>query len=78
MFGLAWPDAVSRQAQVMTDLLMGKRCEVGMSTSFYGRSFEGEQSPGDLETAMQLVHRLFTALRQPDPSRLKTCMRSAP
>ena len=46
--------------QVLSDVLAGKRASVGAGESPYWRTFGGDQSPEDLETALQLVHRLFT------------------
>ena len=39
---------------------MGKRVELSLGTGTYNRQFSGEQSPTHLETAFQLLHRLFT------------------
>ena len=46
--------------QVLSDVLAGKRVSVAAGESAYWRTFGGDQSPEDLETALQLVHRLFT------------------
>lgn len=43
--------------QVLSDALAGKRVEVAVNESAYWRSFGGNQSPEDLETALQLVYR---------------------
>lgn len=43
--------------QVLSDALAGKRVEVVVNESAYWRSFGGDQSPEDLETALQLVYR---------------------
>lgn len=59
------------------DVLMGKRCGVGVQEGAYWRSFGGEQSPVDLDTAMQLVYALFTSAVTPVPSELHTCMQCA-
>ncbi len=56
------------------DVLMGKRCNVGVQEAAYWRSFYGEESPVDMDTAMQLVHALFTNAVTPIPSELHTCM----
>ena len=45
------------QLQVLSDALAGKRVEVAVNESAYWRSFGGDQSPEDLETALQLVYR---------------------
>lgn len=47
----------SMQLQVLSDALAGKRVEVAVNESAYWRSFGGDQSPEDLETALQLVYR---------------------
>lgn len=43
--------------QVMSDVLAGKRVDVSVGESAYWRTFGGDQSPEDLETALQLVYR---------------------
>ncbi|XP_042492213.1 zinc protease PQQL-like isoform X1 [Macadamia integrifolia] len=45
---------------VLMDLLAGKRAEVGTKVGAYMRTFSGDCSPSDLETALQLVYQLFT------------------
>lgn len=40
---------------VLTDMLAGKRAEVGTSLGAYMRSFSGDCSPSDLETALQVT-----------------------
>lgn len=54
---------------------MGKRVEVSMMEGSFWRSFGGEQSPTDLETALQLTCRLFSTRVQPVPAELATCLR---
>ncbi|KAL8160831.1 hypothetical protein V2J09_012320 [Rumex salicifolius] len=44
---------------VLVDMLAGKRVEVDTSLQAYTRSFFGDCSPSDLETALQLVYQLF-------------------
>lgn len=39
---------------VLSDMLAGKRAEVGTSLGAYMRSFSGDCSPSDLETALQV------------------------
>lgn len=39
---------------VLMDMLAGKRAEVGMNLGAYMRSFYGDCSPSDLETALQV------------------------
>ena len=63
--------------QVLMEVLMGKRCELKMAEGAYWRSLSGEQSPSDLETALQMVHSLFTTAVTPVPSELATCMQCA-
>ena len=67
------PDVVA--VQVMGDILMGKRCDLKTDHGAFWRRFAGEQSPEDLETAMQLVHKLFTTTLEPIPAELDTYMR---
>lgn len=54
---------------------MGKRVEVSTVVGSYWRGFGGEQSPTDLETALQLICRLFSTRVQPVPAELATCLR---
>ena len=44
--------------QVMSDVLAGKRVDCKVGESAYWRTFGGDQSPEDLETALQLIYRL--------------------
>ncbi|GLJ23437.1 hypothetical protein SUGI_0443600 [Cryptomeria japonica] len=44
---------------VLMDMLAGKRAEVGTKVGAYMRTFSGDCSPSDLETALQLVYQLF-------------------
>lgn len=50
---------------MLSDVLAGKRVAVGTGESAYWRTLGGDQSPEDLETALQLVHRLFTTQAKP-------------
>ena len=54
---------------------MGKRCDLKTDHGAFWRRFAGEQSPENLETAMQLVHKLFTTTLEPIPGELDTYMR---
>lgn len=45
---------------VLMDVLAGKRASVVPSVATFWRLLSGDLSPLDLETAMQLVHKLFT------------------
>ncbi|CAL5222596.1 g4987 [Coccomyxa viridis] len=62
--------------EVMGDILMGKRCDLKTDHGAFWRRFAGEQSPENLETAMQLVHKLFTTTLEPIPGELDTYMRN--
>jgi hypothetical protein len=46
---------------VASDILAGKRVEIKPAEGAFWRSFSGDQSPEDLETALQLVYKLFTS-----------------
>ena len=61
--------------QVLEEMLMGKRVELSTVEGSFWRGFGGEQSPSDLETALQLVFRLFRTRVQPVPAELATCLR---
>ncbi len=61
-------------AQVVGDILMGKRCGLKTDHGAFWRKFAGDQSPEDLETAMQLIHKLFTTTLEPVPAELDTYM----
>jgi len=61
--------------QLLNDILAGKRVEVKVGEGAFWRTFGGDQSPEDLETALQLVYRLFTSTVVPDPVKLATCLR---
>ncbi|KAL8153832.1 hypothetical protein V2J09_011592 [Rumex salicifolius] len=61
----------------MVDMLAGKREEVGTHVAPYTRSFYGDCSPSDLETALQLVYQLFVTNVEPvedDIARLNQIM----
>ena len=61
--------------QVVTEMMMGKRVDLALNVSAYSRSFQGEQSPVDLDTCFQLLYRLFTNEVKPTDSNLKTCLK---
>ncbi|KAK9846440.1 hypothetical protein WJX81_003803 [Elliptochloris bilobata] len=63
--------------EVLEEMLMGKRVDVATMEGSYWRGFGGEQSPSDLETALQLICRLFTTRVQRVPAELATCLRHA-
>ena len=56
-------------------MMMGKRVDLALNVSAYSRSFQGEQSPVDLDTCFQLLYRLFTNEVKPTDSNLKTCLK---
>ncbi|KAH6755599.1 Insulinase family protein [Perilla frutescens var. hirtella] len=62
---------------VLTDMLAGKRAEVGTSIGAYMRSFSGDCSPSDLETALQLVYQLFVTNLEPGEEDVKIVMEMA-
>ncbi|KAK7399022.1 hypothetical protein VNO78_10197 [Psophocarpus tetragonolobus] len=62
---------------VLLDMLAGKRAEVGTKIGAYMRSFYGDCSPSDLETALQLVYQLFTTNLTPGEEDVKIVMQMA-
>lgn len=62
---------------VLMDMLAGKRAEVGTKVGAYMRSFSGDCSPSDLETALQLVYQLFTTKVEPREEEVKIVMQMA-
>ncbi|KAK4415627.1 Zinc protease PQQL-like [Sesamum alatum] len=62
---------------VLSDMLAGKRAEVGTSLGAYMRSFSGDCSPTDLETALQLVYQLFVTNLEPGEEDVKIVMQMA-
>ncbi len=52
---------------VLDALLTGKRVQVEFSEAAFTRSVAANASPAHLETALQLVHLLFTHRRAPVP-----------
>ncbi|KAA8534881.1 hypothetical protein F0562_029903 [Nyssa sinensis] len=62
---------------VLMDMLAGKRAEVGTKLGAYMRTFSGDCSPSDLETALQLVHQLFTTNVEPGEEDVKIVMQMA-
>ncbi|XP_078431997.1 insulinase (Peptidase family M16) protein [Wolffia australiana] len=59
---------------VLMDMLAGKRAEVGTKVGAYMRTFYGDCSPVDLETALQLVYQLFTTTIRPGNEEVKIVM----
>ncbi|KAL3747335.1 hypothetical protein ACJRO7_016163 [Eucalyptus globulus] len=59
---------------VLMDMLAGKRAEVGTKIGAYMRSFSGDCSPSDLETALQLVYQLFATSVEPGEEDVKIVM----
>ena len=47
--------------EILADILAGKRCDVAAKTGTYYRKVDGEASPTDIESTMQLIHMLFTS-----------------
>ncbi|XP_022154671.1 zinc protease PQQL-like isoform X1 [Momordica charantia] len=62
---------------VLMDMLAGKRAEVGTKLGAYMRTFSGDCSPSDLETALQLVYQLFTKNVTPGEEDVKIVMQMA-
>ncbi|KAL8102510.1 zinc protease PQQL-like isoform X2 [Apium graveolens] len=62
---------------VIMDMLAGKRAEVGTKLGPYLRTFSGDCSPADLETAFQLVYQLFTTNVEPGEEDVKVVMQMA-
>ncbi|KAK2986241.1 hypothetical protein RJ640_027336 [Escallonia rubra] len=62
---------------LLMDMLAGKRAEVGTKLGAYMRTFSGDCSPSDLETALQLVYKLFTTDVQPGEEDVKIVMQMA-
>ncbi|KAG6599499.1 Zinc protease PQQL-like protein, partial [Cucurbita argyrosperma subsp. sororia] len=62
---------------VLKDILAGKRAEVGTKLGAYMRTFSGDCSPSDLETALQLVYQLFKTNVTPREEDVKIVMQMA-
>ncbi|KAL1364192.1 hypothetical protein HN51_012358 [Arachis hypogaea] len=62
---------------ILMDMLAGKRAEVGTKIGAYMRTFSGDCSPTDLETALQLVYQLFTTNLTPGEEDVKIVMQMA-
>ncbi|GLT98639.1 hypothetical protein SLE2022_161360 [Rubroshorea leprosula] len=62
---------------VLMDMLAGKRVDVGTKLGAYMRTFTGDCSPTDLETALQLVYQLFTTNVIPGEEDVKIVMQMA-
>ncbi|XP_016651991.1 PREDICTED: zinc protease PQQL-like [Prunus mume] len=62
---------------VLMDMLAGKRAEVSTKLGAYMRTFSGDCSPSDLETALQLVYQLFTTNVTPGEEDVKIVMQMA-
>lgn len=62
---------------VLMDMLAGKRAEVGTKLGAYMRTFSGDCSPSDLETALQLVYQLFTTNLEPGEEDVNIVMQMA-
>ncbi|KAF4371416.1 hypothetical protein F8388_001944 [Cannabis sativa] len=62
---------------MLMDMLAGKRAEVGNKIGAYMRTFSGDCSPSDMETALQLVYQLFTTNVTPGDEDVKIVMQMA-
>jgi predicted Zn-dependent peptidase len=47
--------------EVLHDIMAGKRCEMSAKTGTYTRRVDGDTSPTDIESGLQLLHILFTS-----------------
>ena len=47
--------------EVLHDIMAGKRCEMAAKTGTYYRRVDGDTSPTDIESGLQLLHILFTS-----------------
>ncbi|CAM9682109.1 unnamed protein product, partial [Discosporangium mesarthrocarpum] len=56
------------------DMLTGRRVNMGMAINAYGREVTGSCGASDLESALQLLHLLFTAELPWDEGRLDTVL----
>ncbi|XP_039071636.1 zinc protease PQQL-like isoform X2 [Hibiscus syriacus] len=65
---------VCYKSSVLMEMLAGKRVEVGTKLGAYMRTFSGDCSPSDLETALQLVYQLFTMNVIPGEEEVKIVM----
>ncbi|KAG0485075.1 hypothetical protein HPP92_009154 [Vanilla planifolia] len=59
---------------ILMDMLAGKRAEVSTKLGAYMRTFSGDCSPSDLETALQLVYQLFSTSVEPRDEEVKIVM----
>uniref|UniRef100_A0A0D6R038 Peptidase M16 N-terminal domain-containing protein n=1 Tax=Araucaria cunninghamii TaxID=56994 RepID=A0A0D6R038_ARACU len=59
---------------ILMDMLAGKRAEVGTKVGAYMRTFSGDCSPSDLETALQLVYQLFVTSVAPGDEEVNLVM----
>ncbi|CAM6103151.1 unnamed protein product [Calypogeia fissa] len=59
---------------MLLDMLAGKRAEVGTKVGAYMRTFSGDCSPADLETALQLLYQLFITSVQPGDEEVRLVM----
>jgi hypothetical protein len=50
-----------RYSWVLHDIMAGKRCEMSAKTGTYSRRVDGDTSPLDIESGLQLLHILFTS-----------------
>ena len=66
---------VAAAAQDLANWLAGKRAELSVGEAPFSRALSGEQSPKDLETALVMVHLLFTQSVHTEPGQLRTFLR---
>ncbi|KAK9797738.1 hypothetical protein WJX73_003633 [Symbiochloris irregularis] len=59
----------------LANLLAGKRAELNVGEAQFSRALSGEQSPKDLETALVMVHLLFTQSVRTEPGQLRSFLR---
>ncbi|GIL48315.1 hypothetical protein Vafri_4598 [Volvox africanus] len=60
---------------VLGDILAGRRVDLEVTEGAYYRIMRGVQSPMDMETAMQLVHLLFTTQVRLVPEEVETAVK---
>lgn len=64
--------------ELLLDVLMGTRVQLGTAEGPFWRTLAGEASPHDLEPALQLMHMLFRHQLRAVPAELRTCLKCAP
>ncbi|KAG0557873.1 hypothetical protein KC19_11G163400 [Ceratodon purpureus] len=66
--------AFGHKPSILSDLLAGKRAEVGTKVGAYMRTFSGDCSPTDLDAALQLVYQLFVSEVEPADEEVQLVM----